>query len=137
MKNYVLGFLFSKDVSQVVMIQKNHPDFMAGKLNGLGGLIQEGETALEAMIREFKEESGLSITDWVMFKTITGENPAGEGYAIFCYQASSEDYHKAKTNSDELVWLVPTTNLDQQKLVAPCLELIPLAARFETLKKYL
>lgn len=119
------------------MIQKDHPDFMAGKLNGLGGLIQKGETALEAMIREFKEESGLLITDWTMFKVITGENPDGEEYCIFCYQACSEDCYKAQTTTDELVWVISTNDLRRQKLVAPCAELIPLAARFETLKKYL
>jgi 8-oxo-dGTP diphosphatase / 2-hydroxy-dATP diphosphatase len=35
--------------------------FGAGRYNGYGGKVQEGETVLEAMAREMKEESGLVV----------------------------------------------------------------------------
>ena len=60
-KRYVLAFLFDKDKENVLLIRKNRPDFQAGKLNGLGGKIEDGETPLEAVSREVSEESGINL----------------------------------------------------------------------------
>ena len=38
---YVTGFLFSPDKKSVVLINKNRPAFQVGKLNGVGGKIEE------------------------------------------------------------------------------------------------
>lgn len=64
--SYVLGFLFSPDREEVLLIEKTKPPFLAGKLNGVGGKIEPGETAKEAMVREFEEEVGIKTTkiDW-------------------------------------------------------------------------
>lgn len=67
MQKYVCGFLFSTDYEHVVLIQKLKPAWQAGKLNGLGGKMEEGETPLQAMQREFKEECGLDIPNWAIF----------------------------------------------------------------------
>lgn len=59
---YVLGFLFSginKDA--VSLIRKAKPEWQEGKLNGLGGKIEAGETPRQAMSREFFEEAGVDI----------------------------------------------------------------------------
>jgi 8-oxo-dGTP diphosphatase len=56
---YVAGFLFSEDESKVVLIEKNKPDFLKGLFNPVGGKKENNETSLEAMIREFKEETGV------------------------------------------------------------------------------
>lgn len=55
---YVLGIMFSEDEERVLAIWKNRPDWQAGKLNGIGGKIEDGETPIEAMRREFREETG-------------------------------------------------------------------------------
>jgi len=54
---YVVGFLFSEDQSRVLLVWKNRPAWQNGKLNGVGGKIEAGETPLQAMEREFKEET--------------------------------------------------------------------------------
>jgi hypothetical protein len=54
---YVLGFVFSEDSSRVLLVWKNRPAWQAGKLNGIGGKIEAGETPLQAMQREFREET--------------------------------------------------------------------------------
>ena len=52
---YVLGFLFTLNKVNVMLIEKDHLDWQKGKLNGVGGHIGEGESLMEAMCRE---ESG-------------------------------------------------------------------------------
>lgn len=60
---YVLGFMFNEDESKVLLVHKNRPTWQAGKLNGIGGKIEAGETPLQAMEREFMEETGF-ISKW-------------------------------------------------------------------------
>lgn len=51
MKNYVVGFLFNNDMTKIVLIHKNRPYWQIGKLNGVGGKIEEYESSFNAMIR--------------------------------------------------------------------------------------
>ena len=62
MKEYCLGFVSS--ASLVLLIEKTKPDWQAGKLNGIGGKIEDGETPLEAMKREWAEETGIDNPEW-------------------------------------------------------------------------
>lgn len=62
--HYVLGFLFSPERRFVLLIRKNRPSFLAGRLNGLGGSVEPGETALAAMVREVEEEAGIRVESW-------------------------------------------------------------------------
>jgi 8-oxo-dGTP diphosphatase len=64
---YVAGFMFDQlDHTKVALIRKNHPAWMAGKLNAIGGKVEQGETELAAMVREFHEETGYPTAqvDW-------------------------------------------------------------------------
>jgi 8-oxo-dGTP diphosphatase len=58
MIHYVLGFVFDAGYLQVLLIDKTRPAWMMGKLNGLGGKIERGETPRQAMERELREETG-------------------------------------------------------------------------------
>ena len=61
---YCLGFVFVAHASHVLLIQKNKPGhWQHGRLNGLGGRIEPGETALDAMLRETNEEAGIQLFD--------------------------------------------------------------------------
>lgn len=62
---YVLGFMFNEAESKVILIFKNRPAWQAGKLNGIGGKIEEGETPIQAMNREFAEETGFIAKHYV------------------------------------------------------------------------
>lgn len=75
MTAYVAGFLFDQKLSRVALIRKRKPEWQAGKLNGVGGKIEPGETALDAMRREFTEEAGVSseIDFWHHFATVSGD----------------------------------------------------------------
>lgn len=72
-QRYVCGFAFHDEVGtvrpRVVLVRKVKPDWQAGKLNGVGGKIEPGETPEAAMAREFKEETGVSmpVEVWSVF----------------------------------------------------------------------
>src|SRR5690606_5219308 len=64
---YVVGFLFRPGTGEVALIRKQRPEWQRGLLNGVGGKIELGESAIEAMRREFREEAGADIVDWRPF----------------------------------------------------------------------
>src|SRR5690606_37644269 len=68
---------------RVLLIRKNRPTWQAGKLNGIGGKIERGETPAEAMRREFREEAGLDRTDWQECLTLTGPDWRGHFFRAF------------------------------------------------------
>lgn len=47
----------------VLLVLKDRPDWMKGRLNLVGGKIEAGETPIQAALRELKEESGLDAWD--------------------------------------------------------------------------
>lgn len=61
---YALGFVFNSNFSKVLLIHKNRPEWQKGKVNGIGGHVEDGETAREAILRELREEAGIEIGEW-------------------------------------------------------------------------
>lgn len=72
MTNYVAGLLFSKDMQWVALVEKKKPAWQYGKLNAIGGKIEEGETPYDAMVREFEEETGVHFTGWYRCAVLDG-----------------------------------------------------------------
>ena len=58
MQKYVAGLLFSEDLTRVLLIEKQKPEWQRGLLNAIGGKIETyyAESPREAMDREFWEE---------------------------------------------------------------------------------
>ncbi len=67
--NYVAGLVFS--MPQIMLIRKDRPNWMKGKLNGIGGHVEPNESPLDAMCREFGEETKLIPPCWKHFATLT------------------------------------------------------------------
>ena len=84
MKKYVVGFLFNADESLVVLLRKKKPEWQAGKLNGMGGHVEPGESFDHAMMREGLEESGMA-PGWEHFAVLGGEH-----WTMHCYRASGD-----------------------------------------------
>ena len=74
MQKMVAGFLLNHQATQVALVLKKRPKWQAGNYNAIGGKIEAGETSLEAMHREFREETGVLIDTWIHFETIGGED---------------------------------------------------------------
>lgn len=81
MKRYVCSFAFSADRSRVLLIRKNRPAWQAGKLNGVGGKIEAGETPVQAARREFAEETSLDVAEssFQHLLTLRGPDDFGAG----------------------------------------------------------
>ena len=74
-KRYVAGLIFDLSKYRILLIKKNKPVWQAGYYNGIGGKIELGETPLEAIIREVKEEVNLNIKTWTNFAELKGIEP--------------------------------------------------------------
>lgn len=100
-QNYVLGFMFDSNLSRVVLIKKKRPAWQAGLFNGAGGMVEPGERDVDAMVREFKEETGVLThhSQWVPFCVLTDA-----AYTVSVYRSAS-DVHVANvgTCTDEHV----------------------------------
>ena len=85
MKTYCVGFMFSQNLQRVALIRKTHPDWQAGKLNGIGGEIDSRLALSDEMVREFAEETGLvtSPDEWNYFADKTGHDE--DWLVYFCY----------------------------------------------------
>ncbi len=96
MKKYVVGFLI--DVNwNVVLIRKNKPEWQAGKLNGVGGKIEDTDADVHsAMEREFQEEAGVIFRDWNLLTKIVDESV---GYELFVFRGFVEDVSKIPVKS--------------------------------------
>lgn len=124
MKQYVTGFLFSKDSTRVVLIKKINPQWQRGLFNGVGGKIEANESSVNAMIREFFEETGVSTRpeDWTNFAKVYRP----KCYDVDMYFAHSNLAFKVKTIEAEEVHLINVSELP--KNIIPNLQwLIPLA----------
>lgn len=124
MIEYVVGFLFSTEGLGVAMVRKNKPEWQRGLLNGIGGKIEEGETPLAAMHREFKEEAGVEGVDWQERLVLTSEVFSLHVFSAFDHekylevqtmeaeeivrmQVNNLNTHQDFRTIDNLQWLIP------------------------------
>ena len=74
-KEYAVGFVFTPDLEKVLLIHKNRPAWQAGKINGIGGKREPGETPVQCIARETQEETGLIIpeTAWILLGSMLSD----------------------------------------------------------------
>lgn len=115
MQKYVLGFAFNTARTQVALIEKNRPAWQAGKLNGIGGHVEPNEENIEAMVREFQEETGTPWTwneDWQHFATMQGLD-----WVVYCFFTTEVDFTLLRTMTDEKVWTIRVDQLPPNTLM--------------------
>lgn len=124
MKQYTLGFIFDASLEKVLLIHKNRPEWQAGKVNGLGGKVEEGEDSLTCIVREIQEEANLQTQkdDWIYLGRLGNKDWNMEVFALV-YKG---DITGAKTMTDEQVEWFEVNNLPSNVMQNLCW-LIPLA----------
>lgn len=123
---YVAGLLFDEAGEGLVLIKKNRPDWQRGKLNAVGGKVETGEHAWDAMHREFVEETGAATPAWKHFANVQG----GWGTVHFFKAFDDEAFRNVHTETDEeIVTVWRDDNWEHRRYYKiPCLNwLIPLA----------
>lgn len=106
MKRYTIGILLFQDFSKVLLIKKTKPEWQAGKLNFPGGKLEPNELQIECVVREFYEETNLSIPedDWKFIGVIQNQD---EGYevdiftALYNYNKHGEPFSNTE---EEVMW---------------------------------
>jgi len=121
MKRYVVGFLFD-DLTNVLLIRKNRPEWQVGYLNGVGGHIED-ESELEAMIREAKEEIGVEIKDWKSLAVVRGD----DWIVYFYYAINPQAFDLAFQTTDEPIERICAADVGSYPVISNLIYLIPMA----------
>ena len=96
MKEMTLTFMLGgEDCGEVLLIEKTRPNWQKGKLNGIGGHIEPGETPQQAAKREFDEETGnhwrgLQQRAYMHFATMEGISMAEPVWRVHCFSVHSD-----------------------------------------------
>jgi len=113
MKKYTIGILFNESLTQVVMIYKNRPDWQKDNFNFPGGHIENGETSIVCLIREFEEECAIKTTidTWKYIGKITNN----KNYYVDVFTAihNPKEHGFVKTNTDEVVIWIDCNNIPE------------------------
>lgn len=120
---FVVGFAFDQD-KRVAMIKKNRPPWQEGLYNGVGGKIELNETPLQAMIREFDEETGVLVDNWQLYATL--RYPKAELY-FFKAEVPVEYLDGIESKTDEIVRVFPASSVKPYQMIKNLNWLLPLA----------
>lgn len=93
MQEYVCGLV--RVGGLVLLVRKNHPAWQMGRLNGIGGHVAPDESPLDAMVREWREETGTAIPPplWQEFQQLRGTTPdrTGSPWLVHFFRAVVDD----------------------------------------------
>jgi len=135
MELLTVGFVFDASLEHVLLLHKKKPDWQVGRLNGLGGKVEDGETAVACVARECREETCLNIPTerWTKCATVHQTDATGNEKVVDFFATTHEgDLSDAKRGDyEDVEWfncLAPLPNNTLQNLHF----LVPLAR--ETLR---
>lgn len=116
---YVVGFVFRRD-RFVLLVEKQNPDWQAGKLNGVGGKLKVFESPEQAMVREFKEHTGVLVRGWTRYCVITEHKRKS---IVYCFYTHNDVVKAQQMEEEILIWVssyyLPKTGLPDLKWLIP------------------
>lgn len=110
MKKYTIGVYFNPTFREVVLMNKNRPEWQKGKINAPGGKVETFEELDECIVREFLEECCLitSESDWKHIGILYNSNL---NYTVDIFTAIQKEQHGIlQTGEDQKVFWHSTTN---------------------------
>lgn len=84
---------------------KKHHDINAGKWIGVGGHVENGETPEECLLREVKEETGLTLTAYRLRGLVTFLSDECEPELMCVFTADAFDGELIECDEGELAWV--------------------------------
>ena len=92
---------------QVLMLHrvKNKNDNNHDKWIGIGGKFEDGESPDECLLREAKEETGLTLTDWKCRGVVTFLSSEAEGEYMYLFTADGFEGELTECNEGDLQWV--------------------------------
>lgn len=120
--HYVLGFAFSPTKDRVVLLEKSKPDWQRGKLNGVGGKVEPGESGIEAMVREFQEEATAKTEpeQWAHVAILRSESAIVDVFACWL------DLDKVEAATEESIVLLDSALVPYRNTIPNLRWIVPL-----------
>ncbi|MBQ7801299.1 MAG: 8-oxo-dGTP diphosphatase [Oscillospiraceae bacterium] len=105
MINTTLCYVLRGD--QVLMLHrvKKKNDINHDKWIGIGGKFEPGESPDECLLREAKEETGLTLTDWKCRGVVTFLCDQAEGEFMYLFTAEGFEGQLTECNEGDLQWV--------------------------------
>ena len=134
MKKYTIGALFTPDLEQILLIQKNRPDWQKGRLNLPGGHIEDYEMPSTCVSREFEEETGLIIPAfrWTSIGRIQNDGNYYVEFLTAIYKGETKDI--IQHTDEQILWSF--TNNIPAHAISNLHWLIPFAKNFHKQGNY-
>lgn len=105
MKNTTLCYI-EKDGKYLMLHRtKKKNDLNQDKWIGVGGKFEENETPEECLLREVREETGLTLTDFRLCSVITFLSDCWEGEYMYLFHATGFTGALRECDEGELVWV--------------------------------
>lgn len=108
MKLATLCYVIDRVRNKTLMIHrtKKENDYHEGKWNGLGGKFNKGESPEDCVIREVKEEAGLSISNPTLHGFISFPNfDEKEDWYVFIFTAENFSGELIDSHEGNLAWI--------------------------------
>lgn len=105
-----LCYIYKNEKLLLLHRVKKQNDMHAGKYIGIGGKLEPYESPREGMLREIKEEAGITPTDLILraiiyFQELGNQDKHGAlNYLVFVYRATKFEGKIQETYEGEFVW---------------------------------
>ena len=115
MKNTTLCYIEQNGCYLMLHRVKKHQDPNAGKWIGVGGKFEENESPDECLVREVKEETGLTLTRWRCRGIVTFVSDEWPTEYMHLFTADGFEGPLADCDEGELAW-VPVSQVTKLEL---------------------
>jgi 8-oxo-dGTP diphosphatase len=105
MKLATLCYIHKEGHTLMIHRIKRPNDIHAGKWNGLGGKLEPGESPEQCVIREVREEAGLTISDPRLHGLLVFADFAGDDWYVFVFTADEFSGELIESNEGNLHWI--------------------------------